>query len=151
MQIQAQLQLTASLSSYRWSESAVRPEGTHLLLQQPRCLVLVIALRWGHYAASLFHSWMSAKQCSLTPISLSGGFYRQAAKKIRPWDYCSFRCCFHMTRSSLVHTKAHYTQFLFAFFSYYSRAVTQLLIQGKVMRLLWNPVSSFPSTGMASW
>lgn len=31
----------------------------------------------------------------------------------------SFRYCFHVTCSSIVHIKAHYTQFLFAFSIYY--------------------------------
>lgn len=100
---------------------------------------------------------MSAKQCSRTPISASGGFYRQmlvqAAKKtdhdnITDNLSSSFRNCFHHL---FVHSPYQGSlHSVLVCFLHLLHVVTQLLIQGEVVRLPVNPRASFPSSSVTS-
>lgn len=69
-----------------------------------------------------FCCWISAEQCSLTPKS-EGGILQALGKQsghdsIMSNISSSLRCGFHVTCSSIVHSKAHYSQFWFAFSIY---------------------------------
>lgn len=143
-QIQAQLQLTESLLSYHQSGSAWQSLKETHICSSSLGVMLIRILHEGYYAPAFF-CCASAKQCSLTPISLFGGFYSQTLVQCQKVQAMISWITFPVVSSIVFmllepwHGLWMNITLSFCLHSPFFYAVAQLLIQGKLMRHLVEP------------